>query len=239
MPAVSLSLLPALLLGLRQLLDPAVLRILAKSFAVTLVLFALVAAGGWWALDTLLARGGLADGLFAGAGAVRGATSAVLALLGLWLMWRVVAMAVIQFYADDIVQAVERRHYPAMASTARDPSLAEQAGQALRSGGRALLFNLLAAPVAVALLVTGFGPALVFWLVNALLLGRELQDMVWLRHAPVRDAVCPIGKGERFLLGGAIAALLAVPFANFLAPVLGAASAAHLVHRRLPRAAHA
>jgi uncharacterized protein involved in cysteine biosynthesis len=34
----------------------------------------------------------------------------------------------------------------------------------------------------------------------------------------------------RFLLGGAIAALLAVPFANLLAPVLGAAAATHLVH---------
>ena len=33
-------------------------------------------------------------------------------------------------------------------------------------------------------------------------------------------------------LGGVVAALLMVPFANFLAPVLGAAAAAHLVHRK-------
>ena len=35
-----------------------------------------------------------------------------------------------------------------------------------------------------------------------------------------------------FLLGGAVTALLAIPFANFLAPVIGAAGAAHMVHRK-------
>jgi uncharacterized protein involved in cysteine biosynthesis len=80
------------------------------------------------------------------------------------------------------------------------------------------------------LLFTGIGPALVFWAVNAWLLGRELTEMVWLRHRPSPAARAPVGRMTRFLLGGAIAALLAVPFANLLAPVLGAAAATHLVH---------
>ena len=73
---------------------------------------------------------------------------------------------------------------------------------------------------------------MVFWAVNAWLLGRELVDMVWLRHRPAPGAPAPVGKAERFLLGGAIAALFMVPFANLLAPVLGAAAATHLVHGR-------
>jgi len=230
MPALPTS----LLLGLRQLLEPQVLRILTKSFAVTLAVFAVVAVAGWYALDWLIARSGLEDGLFYGAGSLRGIASALLALLGLWLTWRVVAMAVIQFYADEVVIAVEQKHYPHAASTARELTLAEQTRQALRAGGRALLANLLAAPFALALLFTGIGTALLFWAVNAVLLGRELQDMVWLRHQQCNGQVCPIGRGDRFLLGGAIAGLLALPFANFLAPVLGAASAAHLVHRKMP-----
>ena len=225
------SLATSLALGLRQLLDGAVLRIVLKSLAVTIVVFMAVAAGGWFLLDWLLSLGGLEDTLFAGAGAVRGALSFVLALIGLWLVWRIVAMAVIQFFADEVVQAVERRHYPAEAANARELPLRQQTRNALASGGRALLYNLLALPFALVLLFTGVGTFALFLLVNAVLLGRELQDMVWLRHAHAANEHAPIGKGERFMLGGVTAAMLAVPFANFLAPVLGAASATHLVHR--------
>ena len=90
----------------------------------------------------------------------------------------------------------------------------------------------LAAPFALLLLITGFGPALLLGIVNAWLIGRDLEEMVWLRHRKDDAELCPIGKWNRFALGGAIAALLLVPFVNFIAPVLGAAAATHLIHRR-------
>ncbi len=225
------SLATSLALGLRQIAHGAVLRILLKSLAVTLVLFLIVATGGWFLLDWLLSRGGLEDSLFTGAGAVRGALAAVLALVGLWLTWRIVAMAVIQFYADEVVQAVEARHYPHEAQNARDIPVSEQLRGALSAAGRALLANLIALPFALVLLFTGVGTFLLFLAVNAVLLGRELQDMVWLRHCHRQGDCAPVSKTERFLLGGVVAAMLAVPFVNFLAPVLGAASATHLIHR--------
>lgn len=218
-------------MGFGQLFDGAVLRIVLKSVAVTLIAFVIVATAGWFALDWVLAWAGLTDGAFQGAGAAREALALVLALLGLWLTWRVVAMAVVQFFADDVVMAVERKHYPDQASMARELSFGEQAGNAARAAGRTLLFNLLAAPVALILLFTGVGAFAVFWIVNAVLVGRELQDMVWLRHRQDAAETAPVGGGTRFLLGGVVAGLLAVPFINFLAPVLGAASATHLVHR--------
>lgn len=226
------SLATSLTLGLRQVFDGAVLRILLKSLGVTIVLFLVVTTGGWFLLDWLLAWGGLEDALFTGAGAVRGALSAVLAVIGLWLVWRIVAMAVIQFYADDVVQAVEARHYPEEANAARNLPFAQQMRNALSAAGRALLANLIALPFALVLLFTGVGTFALFMLVNAVLLGGDLQDMVWLRHCYQRDACAPVSRGERFLLGGVVAAMLAVPFVNFLAPVLGAASANHLVHRK-------
>ncbi len=231
-PSLSASVPAALLLALRQLADPRILRILGKSLAVTVLLFAGLALGGWMLLDWGLESAGLGDALFTGAGGVRGLLSFLIAGLGLWLGWRIVAMAVIQFFADDVVLAVEARHYPHAASAARELPLREQLGSSLKAAARALLINLLALPIALALLVTGVGTALLFWIVNAVLLGRELQDMVWLRHR--RDALhrAPIGRAERFLLGGVIAALLALPVAGFLAPVLGAAAATHLIHRK-------
>ncbi len=222
----------SLLLALGQLADPKVLRILLKSLAVTLVLFAAVAVGGWYAIDALLAWAGLGDTLFAGAQPLRGLASLLLALLGLWLAWRIVAMAVIQFFADEVVQAVEARHYPDAAHAARDLPVREQVSTSLAAAARALAANLVVLPFALLLLVTGIGAALLFWLVNAMLIGRELQDMVWCRHRPDPHAPAPVGKAERFLLGGAVAALLALPLVNFVAPILGAAAATHLIHRK-------
>ena len=234
------ALISSLLLGFGQVFEGMVLRVLLKSAAVTLVVFALLAVAGWYAADWLLALAGLGESLFTGAGTLRSIASAVLAFVGAWLLWRIVAMAVIQFYADEIVLAVERKHYPAEAARARELDVPAQLRQALRGAGRALLANLIAAPFALALAFTGIGTALVFWAVNAWLLGRELQDMVWLRHAHAAGDQPPVSGLSRLALGGVMAGLLLVPFVHFLAPVLGAASATHLVHRtrsaRTPKA---
>src|SRR6187399_2670843 len=191
MPSVASS----LFLALGQLADPRVLGILAKSLAVTLVLVAAIAWGGWHALDWGLDRAGLDEGLFEGAGWLRQAASLLVTVVGLWLVWRIVAMAVIGFFADEVVQAVEARHYPQAAAKARDLPLGEQFSTSLRSAWRALWVNLVALPFALALLVTGIGTALLFFAVNTALVGRELEDMVWLRHRRNAADPPPVGRG--------------------------------------------
>lgn len=224
--------LSAFALALGQLGDPRVLRILAKSMAVTLAIFIVAGAASWWGIDRLLQFAGVGDASFAGAEGVRGLAALIAVILGGWLLWRVVALAVLQFFADEVVEAVEDRHYPQARALARKLGWREELGNGLRGGGRAILFNLLAAPVALTLLVTGIGTAALFWAVNAVLIGRELADMVWLRHRHLPDAPAPIGRFERLMLGGIVTGLLIVPFANLLAPVIGAAMATHLVHRK-------
>lgn len=227
------SLATSLIRGTGALAHGAVLRLLAKTVAVTLVIFAAVGLVAWKVLEGVITRY-TANTSYA---LDYQAMASVIALFGTvlagWLLFRVIALAVLHFFADEVVIAVERRAYPQAAETARQLPLSEDLRNALAGAGRAVLANLVAAPVALALLFTGVGTALVFWTVNAWLLGRELTDMVWLRHRPTRDSPPPIGGGERFLLGGAIAALFMVPFVNVIAPVLGAAAATHLVHGRL------
>jgi CysZ protein len=82
----------SLLLAIGQLADPRILRIMLKSLAVTLVLFAAVVFGGWYLIDWALAGAGIGDALFPGAEEVRGLASLLMAMLGLWLAWRIVAM---------------------------------------------------------------------------------------------------------------------------------------------------
>jgi len=222
----------AFALALGQLTDPRVLRILAKSMAVSLAIFAVLGTAGWFGIDWLLQAAGLGTARFTGGDEVRGLAALLAVLIGGWLLWRVVALAVLQFYADDVVEAVEARHYPAALASARPLGWRAELRNGWRGAVRAIAFNALALPFALVLLVTGIGAAALFWLVNSILIGRELADMVWLRHQHLPDAPPPVGRVQRLMLGGVVTALLLVPFANLLAPVIGAAMATHLVHRK-------
>jgi uncharacterized protein involved in cysteine biosynthesis len=191
-----------------------VLAVLVKSMGLTLAIFFLAGIALWQGMQRVI------EHYAAGYGALGGLIGVVLAVLGGWLLFRVVALAVLQFFADDVVLAVEARHYPQAAATARKLPLAEDARNALGGLARAVLVNLVALPFALLLLVTGVGTALLFWAVNAWLLGRELQDMAWLRHRPAPDAAPPLTALTRLARGGIVAAKLLVTFVNLLAPGL-------------------
>ena len=217
--------LSAFTLALSQLGDRRILAVLGKTLALTVAVFAVLGAGLWFAITRTMG----ADG---NAGFVGAILAGALLIVSLWLLFRIVALAVLQLFGDEVVQAVEAKHYPAAAASARALGWREEVRVGLRSLGRSLGYNLLALPVALLLLVTGVGTVLVFAAVNAVLLGRELTEMVALRH---RDDAgnAPLPRfATRTALGAVVVALLLVPFVNLLAPVLGAAAATHLVHRR-------
>lgn len=214
----------AFALALGQLSDPAIGRVLAKSILATLAIFVALGFIAWRASSAALAT-------YAVGYEDLGALIAIaLTVIGGWLLFRVVAMAVLQFFADDIVRAVEKRHYSA-AATVPDLPLSKELSASAKGLVRVLAVNAVVLPLALVLLVTGIGTALLLWAANAWLLGRELTEMVWLRHRAETSDLVPVGGLTRFALGGIVAALLIVPFVNLLAPVLGAAAATHLVHR--------
>lgn len=218
----------ALAQAFAQLTDRAVLMVLLKSVLATVLAFVALGIGLYFALVWALGSwAGESSGLAGAAAAV------LIAGLAFWFLFRVVAVAVLQFFADEVVIAVEKQHYPARAAEARPLPFRRDLANSLRGIGRTLGYNLLALPVAGVLLVTGFGAALVFLAVNAWLLGRELTDMAWLRHCGARDAQNPVSRSERLLLGGAIAGIMLVPGLNLIAPVLGAAAGTHLTMRSL------
>ncbi len=233
------SLPRALVLALAQLADPAILRLLGKTALITLALFAVGGGLLYWVLDRALEDWMIANLPADYSNAVAGIVALSLGFVAAWLLFRIVALAVLQFFADEVVRAVEQRHYPAAAAHMRALPLAEDFGIALRALGRTLLANLLALPFALVLLVTGVGPAILFAAVNAVLLGRELQDMVWLRHRTAAQEAAPIGWLARFALGAIMVGLLALPFLNLLAPIVGAATATHLVHTGRRKRHHA
>ncbi len=215
----------AFLLALGQLGDPRILRVLFKSMAITLVVFVVLGIGAWFALGSALASSGIADS------GLQGLLAVLAMLIGGWLLFRLVALAVLEQFADQVVEAVEAKHYPAALARAHPLGWSGQARVGLAALGRNVLYNVLALPVAIVLSFTVIGAPLVFAAVNAVTLGRELSDMAALRHRSPDGSVPRPGGATRFVLGAIVVALLTIPFVNLFAPIIGAAMATHLVHR--------
>ncbi len=216
----------AILKACGQLGDSAVLGVAVKSIAITLLIFVGLGVGLYIGLAEAAQRTGIAEE-WAGVAAV------LLVPFAAWLLFRVVAIAVLQFFADAVVAAVEARHYPARAAEARPLPFRRDLANSVKGLMRAVGYNLLALPLAALLAFTAIGPALVLLGVNGALLGRELTDMAWLRHCAGEEAANPVPRTERVLLGLCVAGLMLVPLANLAAPLIGAAAGAHLVLRRL------
>ncbi len=215
----------AFFLALGDLPRPHVLRLLAQSLALTLLVMGV--AGG--ALYTA-ARWALGQwpGFQLATGNTAGALVALALVVLAWLAFRGVAIAVIGLFADSIVTEVERRHYPATAARAVHVGWRRNINLGLASIARLIAGNLLALPLYILLLVTGIGTPLLALAVNAILLGRDLETMVLARH----PAAQPLGRASRWALGTLSAAAFLVPVANLLAPMLGAAMAVHMIHLR-------
>ena len=232
------AVISALAKAFGQLGDRAIVAVAVKSIAITLALFAGLGVGLYYALRQMFRSDWFAS-VLPGEWAFTAGIIVwlVVSFVAFWLLFRVVAVMVLQFFADEVVAAVETRHYPTLAKAARPLPLTREVAVALRGLLRVVGYNLLALPVAAVLVFTTIGPGVVFLAVNAVLLGREFTDMAWLRHHLDQGAGDergnPVGAGERVILGGVIAVMMLVPVLNLIAPLIGAAAGAHLVLRRL------
>jgi CysZ protein len=216
----------AISLGFASLLDRHVILILLKVMFLTLLAFLLLGVGLWYGMDWVFAEIGLADG-----GLWSGIFSLFILLLLAIVLFRIVAVTITWVFADDIMDAVEERHYPVAAAKAARPDFRKSVNMAMKSAGRALGYNLLAFPAYLFLILTGVGAPLVFLIVNAFLLGRDLEDMLIMRHGAEQGV---LGKGSRMLLGFAGTAAMMIPFLQFIVPVVATASAVHMIHGKRP-----
>lgn len=219
----------AIAMAFASLADRRVQLLLIRVVLLTLLAFLVLGFAMWWVLSWGMGWIGLDRiGVDAGNASVFGAFLAFATMiLSTLLLFRIVAVSITWIFADDIIDAVEDRHYPKQAMSGKRPGLVNGAGMALRSIARVIGYNLLALPVYLLLLFTGIGAAVAFLLVNALLLGRDLEDMLVGRHGKEHGAM---RKLPRLLLGLAGTAGMMVPFFNLIVPVLATATAVHMAH---------
>src|ERR1044072_7172673 len=219
----------ALFLSIGQLFDRRVAMVFVKSLFVTIVLLGVVSVGIWFGMHRLLDWIAARLGGLSWAGDAADVSTIVLILLAHFLLFRAVAIAVIGIFADEVVEAVEAKHYPQAHATARAVPFGQSLAMGLGSGFRALLINLLFSPLYLILLLTGVGTPIPFFLVNTWLLGRDLGDMVAARHMRGRDLPKWRSKTSfrRLRLGGVGNALFLIPRTSLPPPVLAAAMRPH------------
>ncbi|MEO5938383.1 MAG: EI24 domain-containing protein [Sphingomonas sp.] len=225
------TMIRAFFLSLGDLTDPAILRVFVKTIVLTLVVFLLLGAGLWFTTRWLVID---QLGWDETAGNLAAISGFLAMLLFGWVLFRAIAVAVIWLFGDEIVIAIERRHYPDALANAHHVPVARSLALGLKSAGRALLVNIVLAPVYVVLLVTGLGTPLLFYAANGWLLGADLGEMVAARHLSSADTKqwAHDTRWRRWDLGVIVAALMSVPVVNLIAPVLGAAMATHQFHGR-------
>ncbi|HET6520709.1 MAG TPA: EI24 domain-containing protein [Geminicoccaceae bacterium] len=205
--------------ALRQLEDRSAQRLVLYCVAGALALFVGLAIVSGAVLAVLDPTGiGWVDAVISIAGAGG-------ALLLAWLLFPVTTVLILSLFLDRIAEAVERRHYPDL-PPARGWGTPTAAWAAARLVALGLLLNLLALPL---YLVPGAN-ILIYLALNGYLLGREYFELVAQRRASRAEVLRMrrAARGRTFLAGVVIAAMLAVPVFNLVAPVV---ATAFMVHR--------
>lgn len=221
--------------ALGQIGDARFRRVTGLGVLLALALLAGVYAGFLWLIESFAP--GSVDIPFVGP--VGGIDTllgwgSLLLMLGLSVFLMVpVASAFSGLFLEDIVDAVEDRHYPGLPEVP-PLRLADTLVDSLN-----FLGLLIAANVLALILYAFAGPFIpvVFWAVNGWLLGREYFTLVAMRRLG-RDGARALrsrNAGRIWLAGTLMAAPLSIPLVNLVIPVLGAATFTHLFHALMER----
>jgi CysZ protein len=143
-----------------------------------------------------------------------------------WLLFPAVATLVISLFIEQIIAAVEAQYYPLLPAPV-PWSLGQGMWVALKFTSVMVALNLIVLPLYLVPVLN----VIVFYSLNAYLLGREYFEMVALRRLEPRSAL-RLRHAHRlqfFIAGLVIAGLLTLPVVNLVAPLLGAAFMVHVV----------
>jgi uncharacterized protein involved in cysteine biosynthesis len=228
-----------LMKAIAQLGDPALRRVLLVGTMGSLVLFAALSAGLWslvlqfdftelWGVGWLIEWMG--DWFDWVAGFLLGGVLLTVTLL----LFPGVATIIFGIFLEDVVAAVEARHYPNLPEPRPQP-LAEVMWITVKFALIVVAVNILALPLYAILFFLPPLNLVVFYLINGSLVGREYYELVALRRLDptATEAMRRRNRGRLLVAGIVLTFLLTVPVVNFLVPILGAAFMVHVVQKML------
>lgn len=219
-----------------QMGDPRFRWVLIQGLGLTLLLlfaaYFLVFQGVQWLLPDCFSLPWVGEICFVEAVLSWGSVLLML-ILSVFLMVPV-ASAFTGIFLDDVADAVEERHYPALPPAPR-VALAENIRESLGFLGVIVFANI----AALVLYFTPLAP-FVFYGLNGFLLGREYYRMIALRRLGREGAKTAYKRNFAtiWMAGALMAVPLTVPLLNLVVPILGVATFTHLFHRLEARGAN-
>lgn len=148
-----------------------------------------------------------------------------LAAIGLaFILYPAVVASLTALFLDQVVDAVEQRHYPGLPPPRRI-GLGEQLKSAARLLVVAIVLNLLVLPIYLLPPIN----LLVFYALNGYILGREYFELVAARRLDP-SGVSRVWRDHRWgalAMGVVIAFLSTLPLINLVAPLIGVAAMTH------------
>ena len=217
--------------ALGQLGDGRFLRVVLLGVSLALALLVAVYALFLWLIESW-APGSIEIPLIGPVGGIDTLLSwgSFFLMLGLSVFLMVPAASAFSgLFLEDVAQAVEDRHYPALPPVP-PARLADTLVETANFIGLLVAVNVVALFIYI---FTGPFIPLAFWALNGLLLGREYFTLVAARRLG-RPAAKQL-RGQHWLqiwLAGTLMAVpLSVPLINLAIPVLGVATFTHMFHR--------
>ena len=160
----------------------------------------------------------------------------VVIMLATFLLFPAVITVIVGFFLEEVVSAVESRHYPNQPAPRPQP-LSEVLAITLKFALIMAALNLLILPIWLILFFLMPPLALVLsYLLNGYLISREYYELVALRRADPRTAkrLRHAHRGRILLAGVILYFIMTIPIINFVTPVLATAFMVH-VFQGLPR----
>ena len=206
-----------------QLSDPPIRGVIGKTIGLAILAYVLFVVLVYLLIGWLSGLSGWLEGLAQFGGVF-------FAIVIAWFIFPSVAAGIAGIFADEVIDAVEAKHYPGLPPAHPVPVL-----EAVLDGLKLVAISLVVNIAALPLLVIPPVYVIFTWVVNGWLLGREYFEMVAFRRMDRASAHEIHRRHNRtFTIAGVIIAVcLTVPIVNLLAPVLGAAFMVHIARNVL------
>lgn len=228
----------AVSLAIGQLSDPRLRRVIWLSIGLTIVVFILIGMLMNWLIGLLAGIDlvGWVAPLQGVADWMTGEGSWFFATLGTvlvaWFFLPAISSIVTAFFLDEVIEAVEARHFPDLPETPGQPSV-PMITTSIKFTAVEIGINLLALPFYFLALFTGFLTPILFYGINGYLMSREYFEMVGFHRLGEKETR-DLRRAHRFRLfwyGVVMAFATTIPVVNLIAPVLNAAIMTHVFER--------
>lgn len=226
--------------ALGQLPDPRLRRVLLIGIFGSIVIFAVLWALLWWAMTaidwtTVWGIGWLVNWLGSLADWIGGVVFVSSVLIATFLLFPAVVTIIVGFFLEEVVQAVEDRHYPNEPGPRPQP-IGEVLALTVKFALIVAALNFVFLPIYLLLFFLPPLNLIAYYLLNGYLVSREYYELVALRRLAPRPArrLRRAHRGRLMLAGIVLVFFMTIPIINFVTPVLATAFMVH-IYQGLPR----